>query len=135
MSVTTLAEFTEKGNGVEIGVPGFVSGETITMKIKRPSLMEMAVHGKIPNTLMATAASLFKSGTSECIDKLKDDDGKAFADFSEAVHCVVKAALVEPTYDELKERGIELTDVQLLYIYNYIQDGVDKLKGVIKKKN
>ena len=131
---TTLAEITEKGNGVEIGVPGFVSGEYITMKIKRPSLMEMAVHGKIPNTLMATAASLFKSGTAECIDKLKDDDGKAFSDFSEAVHCV-KAALVEPTYDELKERGIELTDVQLLYIYNYIQDGVDKLKGVIKKKS
>ena len=135
MSVTTLAEITEKGSGVEIGVPGFVSGEYLTMKIKRPSLMEMAVHGKIPNTLMATAASLFKSGASECVDKFKDDDGKAFSDFSEAVHCVVKAAMVEPTYDELKERGIELTDVQLLYIYNYIQDGVDKLKGVIKKKN
>ena len=38
------------------------------------------------------------------------------------------ASLVSPTWDELEEAGLSLTDSQLVYIYNYSQTGVDALR-------
>ena len=35
--------------------------------------------------------------------------------------------MVEPTYDELKEIGLELTDLQLVEIFNFTQNGIKSL--------
>lgn len=132
MSVTSMTGLRDAAGGVEVSVPGFTSGEIITLKIKRPSLIEMAAQGRIPNPLMSTAAQLFKSGAKKEINEMSDGD--KFKELAEAIHCVVKAALVEPSYEELTNNGVELTDVQLLYIYDYVQTGIDQLKSIIKKK-
>ena len=43
--------------------------------------------------------------------------------------CVViaKAALVEPTYEDIKNAGMELSDNQLMAIFSYTQTGVKAL--------
>jgi hypothetical protein len=127
--MTTIDEIKAKGGaGIDVELPGFRAGETVTFTLRRPSIMDMAAQGKLPNTLLATAARLFKDGTGAIIDKLKADDGSDFRETSEVFRAVAKAALVAPTFDELEEAGIPLSDVQLIYIYNYVIDGEDRLR-------
>lgn len=129
MAITTMSVIREEAGGTEVCVPGFSSNtDTINLKLKRPSLIEMAVTGKIPNPLLGAAAELF-SGKS---DLSKQTEGAKFRDMAEVIRCVAKAALVEPSWDELHESGITLTDVQLLYIYNWSVTGVDRLKSFRK---
>lgn len=128
MSVSTISQIRDSAVGVEVDVPGFTPDNTLTFKLKRPSLLEMSANGKIPNPLMATAAKLFKDGAVKTINDTKED-GSNFKGLSETMHCIVKEALVEPTYEDLQNNGIELTDVQMLYIYNYVVDGVNQLRG------
>ena len=45
----------------------------------------------------------------------------------EILDIVASAAMVEPTYQDIKDIGLELTDLQLLEIYNYTQLGVKSL--------
>lgn len=110
--------------GLEVALPGFVLGEQFVAKLRRPSLMRLAQDGKIPNQLLGTAATLFDTGMSGALES-----GDQFKELSGAVICLAKAALVEPTYEELEKAGIELTDEQLFQIYMYTQKGVQMLKG------
>ena len=41
---------------------------------------------------------------------------------------IAKAAMLEPTYEDVKNAGMELTMLQLTEIYNYVNLGVEKLK-------
>lgn len=134
MAITSIAELREIAGGIEVDIPGFSVNEVLTFKIKRPSLLEMAATEKIPNPLLNTAAQLFRGGTKEQIDDMKKDAGEEFKAFAETVRCVVEAALVQPTYKDLNDNNIELTDVQLLYIYNFVQSGVDQLKSFRKEQ-
>lgn len=52
----------------------------------------------------------------------------------EIFRVIARAALVSPSYDELEEAGLTLTDSQLLYIYNYSQTGVDALRRFREKQ-
>ena len=71
----TISEIREAAGGVDVCVPGFSSNtETIMLKLKRPSLIDMAVTGKIPNPLLGAAAELFSGKT----DLTKQTDGAKF---------------------------------------------------------
>ena len=121
--VTKIEDFVRMSRGSEIELPGFVTGETITVKVKRPSLLDMAKNGRIPNPLLNTAAELFKAGVTKPIN-----DGESFKSMSEVIMIEVKEALVEPTYEELEEAGVTLTDMQMFYIHDFVQSGVNALK-------
>lgn len=129
--VTKIEDLKKYAEGVEVGIPGFDAGEVITFKLKRPSLIDMARNGKIPNPLMDTAVKLFKDGLSDANSKLKGQDD--FRDFGDVIRCVVMASMVSPTWEELEQNGITLTDAQLMYIYNYTVTGVDALKDFRKE--
>lgn len=126
--IVSIQDLREKAKGDVVTIPGFADGEFLEVRIKRPSLMEMVVAGKIPNPLLASASKLFKDGVNDVL-KTSKNDGVEFKEFAETIHCVVKESLVEPSYEELKENEIELNDMQLLYIYNYVVDGVDRLRS------
>lgn len=121
--VTDLKEIVKKAKGTEVELPGFDGNENITVLLRRPSLMQLASAGEIPNPLLATAASMFQQGIAKA-----PSDGTKFADMSRVMVIVARAALISPTMDELEENGIGLTDSQLVYIYNYVQSGVDVLR-------
>lgn len=126
---TTMKELKKFAGGSEVELPGFVSGEPFNVKLKRPSLIELVGAGDIPNPLLATASNLFKHGVTESVK-----DGSSFSDMGKVLTIIAEAALVEPTYAQIKEAGITLTDMQLMHIYNFAQSGVDILKEFRKEQ-
>jgi len=87
-------------------------------------LLALIKQGKIPNQLMATATSLFNSGKMATDDK-NDDYLKST---SEMLDLFASVSLVEPTYQQLHDAGVELTDLQLAAIFAHSQSGVKDLE-------
>ena len=103
--------------------PGWDSGNW-ECELKRPSILAMAASGAIPNPLMKTARRLFYSGVSP--------DGGDLAEEGRVLLEIARAALVKPSFDELRKAGIELTDEQLVAIFQFTQLGVkalDRFRG------
>lgn len=120
--VTDLKKY---AGGSEVELPGFIAEEPFVVMLRRPSLLGMVEAGKIPNPLLSTAASLFHHGVTEAIS----DDGEKMKNMAGVLTIVAKSALVSPTYDEIRAAGLELTDLQLMFIYDFVQTGVDTLKS------
>ena len=99
-------------------IPGWF-GETVEVELKRPSILALAAAGAIPNPLMKTARKLFYSGINP--------DGGDLAEEGRVLLEVAKAALVKPSFDELEAAGIELTDEQLIAIFQFTQLGAKAL--------
>ena len=121
---TKIEEIKKIAGGSEVELPGFTSeSEPLAVVLKRPSIMQLAQKGDIPNPLLGVASELFKNGVNKAMD-----NGERMKELGEVLTIVAEASMVEPSYSELEEAGINLTDQQLLYIYNYTQTGVDSLK-------
>ncbi|WP_343248775.1 hypothetical protein [Diplocloster hominis] len=127
--VTSLQDLKRYAGGSEVELPGFLSEEPLIVKLRRPSLLHLAESGGIPNPLLATAAELFKNGTSGVMK-----DNESLIEMAKVMRCIAKAALVEPTYQEFEDAKINLTDTQLMYIYNYVQTGIDSLRMFRKEQ-
>lgn len=100
-------------------LPGWC-GEAFECELRRPSILTLASRGAITNPLMKTARKLFYAGVSTTEGSLADE-GKVLTE-------VAAAALVKPTLAELDEHGIELTDEQLIAIFQYTQSGPKALE-------
>lgn len=111
--------------GTEVELPGFIDRETISVRLRRPSLMLMAAEGKIPNSLLASVEDLFEHGEKNKVS-LKER--------GEIFRMVAMASLVAPSWEDLQNAGVSLTDLQLLTIYNYSQTGVDTLRRFREKQ-
>lgn len=101
-----------------VTLPGWC-GEVWECELKRPSLMAMAACGLIPNPLMKTARKIFYSGISPADGNLEEE--------GEILLTIAKRAMVSPAYDELEAHGIELTDEQLIAIFQFTQMGAKAL--------
>ena len=101
-----------------VTLPGWC-GHTVEFELKRPSILALAASGAIANPLMKTARKLFYSGVSP--------DGGDLAEEGRVLLEIARAALVKPSFDELEEAGIELTDEQLVAIFQFTQLGVKAL--------
>lgn len=112
-----------KQHGVqERTIHGWANGEMITVKMRRPGLYNMAAMGFVPNPLLGAIQAMF-SGDSAQLDRV---DAKKQG---ECVIAMAKYALVEPTYAQLTEAGLELTDRQLMDIYLFALGGAAMLAG------
>lgn len=120
--VIKIEDIKKYADGQEVDIPGYELGTMWRVKLKRPSLINLAASGSIPNPLLNAAADLFTKGIKD-----GSSTGEKFKDMASVMRIEAKAALAEPTYQELKDAGIELTDSQLLYIHNYVITGVDTL--------
>ena len=125
MEFLSNEKLTELAKGTEIELPGFTAGETISVRLRRPSLMLLAAEGKIPNALLASVEDLFEKGEKSPVP-LKER--------GEIFRIVAMASLVSPSWEELQGAGLNLTDLQLLYIYNFSQTGVDTLRRFREKQ-
>ena len=85
--------------------------------LRRPSVLTLAMLGKIPNPLLSSAAKLFEFAPKSETPSIKE--------IGEILHIVAEASLVNPTYEELKD---QLTDSQLMEIYHYAKGGADGLE-------
>lgn len=113
--VTSIEEMKKTGGVAEVTLSGW-DGEKVVMKLRRPSLYEMAASGRIPNPLLGAADALFMMNAAG-IQKTKFDDT------AKMVELIAREALVEPTFDQLSEAGLTLTDLQYLEIYTFVTRG------------
>lgn len=124
--VTSLEQLTLYAQGQVIELPPFAEGQPLVARLKRPSIMVLARSGKIPNALLSAATELFTG---------KQDKGDPI-DLSEimgVVEVICEASFVEPTYSQIKEAGLELTDEQFMAVFNYSQRGVKALEPFRKE--
>ena len=123
LDVTSINQLNEYANGQIVELPPFAEGQSFIAKIRRPSMLALTKAGKIPNELLTTANSLFIDGK---IDSKADP--KAMQRIFDIFDVLCEACFVEPTYKQIQDAGITLTDEQYMFIFQYTQTGVKALK-------
>lgn len=127
--VTSIYDLQKYAKGQVVRLPDFAEGQPFIVRMRRPSILVMAKSGKIPNRLLATATDLFNGGGGS---KNANTDS-LLSDTYDVCETIAEAALIEPTFKEIKEAGVELSDDQLIAIFNYAQRGVEALNNFRKK--
>jgi hypothetical protein len=124
LKVTSLADLIKYKDGQVVELPPFGEGQPFVARLCRPSLMSLVKSGKIPNSLMKQATTLFAKGGQS----LTGMNGNTLGEMLDIMDVIVEAAMIEPTYSELKENDIKLSDDQIMAIFTYTQQGVDYVK-------
>lgn len=117
-SLETLKAYTQ---GQLVELPPFAENQPFIARLKRPSLLMLAKGGRIPNELLTSASQLFadNSRSTKSADMV--------IQMNDVFETICEASFVSPTYTELKEISIELTDEQKMFVFNYAQNGVRAL--------
>lgn len=125
LKITSFEDLKAYRDGGVVELPPFSHGQPFVARIKRPSMMKLVSKGKIPNALLVQANTLFKSSAAG-LDENKLDMMKDLMDIMEVI---AEASLIEPSYKEIEEAGLELSDDQLMFIFQYSQVGVKALES------
>lgn len=126
LQITSIEQLSNYHAGQVVELPPFGEGQPFVARLRRPSMMSLAKKGQIPNELLNSANSLFERGPQGLMQKGKLDDDTMTKLF-DIIDVICEASFVEPTYKQLKEANIELTDDQYMFIFNYTQNGVHAL--------
>lgn len=125
LKITNINDLQSYANGAVIRLPDFGDGQPFVARVRRPSMLVLAKKGKIPNSLLNSASELFTKGGSG----MDTDDDDMLGDMYDICHIICEAALVEPTLADIEAAGIELSDEQMMAIFNYTQSGVKALES------
>ena len=125
MHVTTMSDLQSYAQGTIVRFPDFGDGQPFVARVRRPSLLVLAKQGRIPNTLLSTAGELFTKGGGG----MDTDNENMLGDMYSIMEVVATAALIQPSMEEIKSAGVELSDDQLMAIFNYTQTGVKALES------
>lgn len=90
------------------------------MRVRKPTLYNMASTGVIPNPLLETVQQLFMASAKK-IEKISLEKQ------ANALIQMARYALVEPTLDDIVAAGLTLTDEQLLALYAFAIGGAAAL--------
>ncbi len=124
LNVTSIDELIKMSQGEAVELPPFIQGQKFIARMKRPSMMSLIKHGKIPNSLLRTANSLF---TGKVEDEAEVDD-EFLKDLLSVIDVLAEASFVEPSWQDIKSANIELTDEQYMFVFNYTQKGLSDLQ-------
>lgn len=125
MNITTLSDLQSYAAGTIVRFPDFAEGQPFVARVRRPSMLVLAKQGKIPNTLLTAAGELFSKGGAG-MDATNEN---MLSDVYGICEVIARASLVQPTYDDIINAGMELSDDQIMAIFNYTQNGVKALES------
>lgn len=125
LEITKIDDLIKYKEGTIVELPPFGEGQPFIARIKRPSMLALIQGGKIPNSLLKAATELFTGKNS--YGMIGSDE--ALKNVTGVLETLCEACFLEPTYKQIKESGIELTDDQLMFIFNYTQNGVKALES------
>lgn len=128
LTITTLNDLQKYAQGNVVALPDFGEGQPFIARLKRPSMLALIKEGKIPNTLLTTANEIFQEGANS----LDTADEESLKNLFGVLDVICQASLVSPTYDEIKQAGLELSDEQLMAIFAYSQQGIKALESFRK---
>lgn len=125
LAITSIEQLKQYAQGEIVELPPFSPVQPFVARLKRPSLLSMAKNGKIPNELLVKTNELFMNdGTA-----VNASDDNMLKEIFSVIDTIAGEVFVQPTYKEIKEAGIQLTDEQMLFIFNYTQTGVKNLEN------
>ena len=122
---TSLTQLQEYAKGQLVQLPPFAEGQPFVARLKRPSLLALAKAGKIPNELLTSASTIFAG--SKPGKNSSESDRDVLQETYDLYEAICESSFVSPTYSELKSAGIELTDEQKTFVFQYSQQGVKAL--------
>lgn len=125
MELTSIAQLQEYSKGQLVQLPPFAEGQEFVARLKRPSLFALAKAGKIPNELLTGANNLFTNQKN----KASNNDRDIVREMCDMFDAVCEASFVSPTYQEIKDAGVELTDEQKSFVFEYSQQGIKALNN------
>ena len=129
MNITSLHELQQYSKGSLIRFPDFDEGMPFVARVKRPSMLALAKSGSIPNSLLESANALFQKGG----DGADIDNPKMLEEMYDVMEIICRSALISPSFDEIKNAGLQLTDEQMMAIFSYTQVGVKALQSFRKE--
>lgn len=129
MGITSVFDLQSYANGVVIRFPDFAEGQPFVARVRRPSMLVLAKSGKIPNTLLSSAGELFTKGGGG----MDSDNERMLSDMYDIMYIICEAALIQPTLKEIESVGLQLSDDQMMAIFNYSQAGVKALESFRKE--
>lgn len=124
-NITDFSNLQAYAKGVIVRLPDFAEGQPLIVRMKRPSMLVLAKSGKIPNSLLNAAGALFSEGGAG----MDADNPKMLSDMYDVCKVICESALVQPTMQEIESAGLDLTDEQIMAIFNYTQVGVKALEN------
>lgn len=122
MEITNLEQLKQMAECDVIELPRFKSEIPFNVKVKRVSLLNLVRKGIIPNKLLSAAEELFYGKQSS----KGNVDMKSLTD---VMFMMAENALVEPSVKDLESVGLELTDEQIVALFNYTQEGLKDLES------
>lgn len=121
--LTSITDLMEYSKGTIVTLPEFGEGQPFVARVRRPSMLVLAKQGKIPNSLLMTANELFSGGGG-----IDPDNEKLLSEMYDVCMIICEACLIEPSLKDIKDAGMELSDDQIMAIFNYTQNGVKALE-------
>ncbi|ENK0839272.1 esterase [Clostridium botulinum] len=120
LKVTNIEDLKKVAQGEVIQLPQFAQGIPFNARVKRVSLLNLVRKGVVPNKLLSAAEELFygKQSSKENVD---------LTQMTDVMYIMAENALIEPSIEDLKSVGLELTDEQIVALFNYTQEGVSEL--------
>lgn len=124
MAVTSIHEILAQApvQPEEITISGWKPDSEITVRAKKPSFYYLIANKAALNPLIPELEKLF-------VKHDRSGHKNAGGDFAKALICIAKECLVEPTYSELEEAGVELTSDQLTELSLYATEGPEYLRS------
>lgn len=129
MHITTVSDLQTYAAGTIVRFPDFGDGQPFVARVRRPSMLVLAKQGKIPNTLLTAAGELFSKGGGS----LDSDNENMLSDMYNIMDIIATATLIQPTMEEIRNAGLELSDDQMMAIFNYTQTGIKALESFRKE--
>lgn len=119
--VTDFSKLKKISDSKIVELPEFGDGTKFIARLRRPSMLKLCKSGKIPNSLLNQATSMFTdSNASKKVN---------ITDIYDICEIICDSAFVNPTYEEIKDSGIELTDEQIMAVFQYTQGGIKALEN------
>lgn len=118
--VTDFSKLKKISDSKIVELPAFGDGTKFIAKLRRPSMLKLCKSGKIPNSLLNQATALFTD--SNASRKV------SITEIYDICEIICESAFVNPSYEEIKASGIELTDEQVMAVFQYTQGGVKALE-------
>jgi hypothetical protein len=110
----------------------FTTPSGLEVRVKRVSLMDLAVTGTVPTPIVAMANKVLEKG-------LEEVNINNMAEYAQVINAVVKAAVTEPQIGDTSNAdtlGVEeLTMLDRLAIFRYVNNVAESLRPFRRKQN
>lgn len=126
LNITSLEELKIMAQGEAIELPPFITGKRFIVRVRKPSLLNLIRKGVIPNKLLSAAEELFYGKKASVGVDLKQ--------LTDVMFIMAENAIAEPSVQDLNSIGLELTDDQLVALFNYTQGGIIELESFRKEQ-